>query len=513
MPARVLDLLHRYRGWLLGAWLMHAVALHALFIGVPSWDGFTYHYPPAIELVQHGSLGLDKFWVFPFQGLVPVAELVHVPLLAVLGLPSLLITGPLIVFPLCVVGVYKLGRKLTGSVHGGNLAGLAYAAIPVINQQPFAGYVDYIVTAALAYLIYGLLELRDTSRPYRAAIRIVVAMAIVTLTKSSGLYVAGALCAPLLVVLWREGMPRRLLGVAVAALAVGALPALTIQILKTIHYGSPIYPFQLTILGIKIGPGVPAKEMFRQSGLADETWFEMGRNFIAGWIWPPGRPFSFYDSRSLGGGWVLVIAVGLLPAFLRSASRFEKLLVICCVLVSVAARDFWYPRWSFSLTVAICVVVARAIPELARGGRGRWQFWLAGGLVVLHFLRPAYDLSQLQQPGGIGPRIDLIGSPWFRWGPAAIAPMEDLHARFVIVDYTQDGFLLPLYGRHLTNEVLFTIPRSQLGPRCDAMRFLVARDPTAVWVDDLDLTAECERRCAIPSQWGPCRGWSLFASP
>ncbi len=490
--------------------MLHAVLLHALFIGMPSWDAFTYHVPPAVELIQHGSLGLDSYWVFPFQGLVPCTELVNVPLLALLGLPGLLITGPLIVFPLCVIGVSKLGRKLTGSVHGGNLAGLAYAAIPLINQQPYAGYVDYIVSAGLAYLVYGLLELRDAERPWRAAIRIVIAMAIVTLTKSSGLYVAGALCAPILVALWRDHVPRRLLAIMLAAIAIGALPSLTIQILRTIHYGSPIYPFQLSILGIKIGPGLPAREMFRQSGLADETWFEMGRNFVAGWVWPPGRPYSFYDSRSLGGGWVMLVAAGLLPTFLRSASRFEKILVVSCVVVSVFARDFWYPRWSFTLTVAICAMIGRALPELARAERGRWRFWVAGGVLALHFLRPAYDLSQLQKPGGIGPRIDVIGSPWFQTGPGVLEPIEDLHARLVIVEYTQDGFLLPLYGRHLTNEVLFTIPRSQLGPRCDALRFVVARDPTALFVDELDLTRSCDRQCAIPTAWGSCRAWQLF---
>ncbi len=517
MPSRFLDWLHRYRGWLLGGWLLHAVALHALFIGMPSWDGFTYHLPPAVELIQHGSLGLDRYWVFPFQGLVPITEMVYVPGHAVLGLPSLLITGPLIVFPLCVVGVYKLGRKLTGTVHGGNLAALAYAAIPLINQQPFAAYVDYIVSAALAYLVYGLLELRDSPRPWRAAIRIVIAMVIVTLTKSSGLYVAGALCVPILVVLWRglarDRLPRRVLGIAVVALAVGAVPSLTIQILKTIHYGSPIYPFQLTILGIKIGPGLAAKEMFRQSGLADETWLEMGRSFVAGWIWPPGRPFSFYDSRSLGGGWVLLVALGLVPAFVRSATRLEKLLVVSCVVVSVLARDFWYPRWSFTLTIAICAVVGRAMPELARGDRGRWRFWLAGVVLVLHFLRPVYDLALLHKPGGIGPRLDVIGSSTFRWGPGAFAPIDDLDARFIIIEYTQDGFLLPLYGRHLTNEVLFTLPAGQLGPRCDALRFVVARDPTAVFIDELDHTQGCDRRCAIPTEWDHCRGWQLFPPP
>ena len=514
---RCADWIHARRWWLLGGWLVHAVVIHALFLGIPSWDGYTYHLPPMVDLIQHGELGYDKYWAFPFTGFVPFAELVQLPLLAALGLPGLLITGPLIVFPLCVVAVYKLGRKLTGSAQAGTFAALAYGAIPMINDQPFSGYIDFIVSASLAYFVYGLLELRHADRPWRAAIRVVVATAILTLTKQSGIYICGMLSALLFVALFleREGnklrvVGRRALGIAIVAITIGALPELCIQIGKYITHGTPIYPYQFDLLGVKLGVGVPMKEIFFQSGLADDTPREFARNFVAAWIWPSTRPHDLFDSRHFGGGWVLVTALALLPVFLRSATRFEKWLGISCVIVSVFARDFFYPRFSYTLVVGICVVIGRAMFELARAPRGRWRFWLAGAVLVLHLARPEYDLWQVRQSGPVGYRIDVLDGPWFQSGPGVLEPVPDLHARLVIVDYTRNGFLLPLYGRRLTNEIEYTVPAAQVGPRCAGLRFLAARDPTALFVDELDRTVGCDRVCGISDRWGWCRAWQLF---
>jgi hypothetical protein len=514
---RVVEWIHAHRWWLLAGWLVHAVVIHALFLGIPSWDGFAYRIPPAIELVQHHDLGLDRYWAFPFTGFVPFAELAQVPLLAALGLPGLLITGPLILFPLCVVAVYKLGRTLSGHAHGGTFAALAYVAIPMINEQPYTGYVDYLVSAGVAYLVYAVLELRDADRRRRAAVRVIIATALVTLTKPTGLYICALLSILIFLGLFVERDGRRLrlvrtrvLGISIAAMAIGALPTLAIQIIKVVHYGSPIYPFQFNLLGHSFGSGLPAREMFAQSGLTDDTLWGYGRNFVHAWIWPEHLPFGFYGSSFLGGGWVLMIALALVPAFVRSATRFEKWLAVSCVIVSVLARDFWYPRWSYTLIVAICIVIGRALPELARAPRGRWRFWVAGGLLLLHFTRPEYNLWQLRHPSDQGPRIDVIGSPWFRPGPGVLEPVPDVHARFVIVDYVPYGFLVPLYGQQLTNEVVYTVPRGLVGPRCAGLRFLAARDPTVLFVDDFGYTKNCRRVCAVTDRFGWCHAWQLF---
>ena len=137
--------LHRYRWTLLAVWIAHATTLHLLIIGFPSWDALSYRLPPVVELLQHGDLGRERYSDWALHGFIPFAELAQLPLLYALGLVGLLLSDPLVVFPLCVVAVYKLGKQLTGSVHGGNFSALAYAAVPMVNQQPFTGYIDFIV--------------------------------------------------------------------------------------------------------------------------------------------------------------------------------------------------------------------------------------------------------------------------------------------------------------------------------------------------------------------------------
>src|SRR4051812_39902399 len=335
--------LDRHRFTLLAAWIAHATILHLSIIGSPSWDALSYRLPPIVELIQHGDLGLDRYNDWALHGFVPFAELAQLPLLWALGTVGMLLSYPLVVFPLCVLAIYKLGKQLTGSVHGGNAGALAYAAVPMINQQPFAGYIDFIASAALAYLIYAILRLRESPRPVRSAIRVAAATAMFTMTRATGVYIAILLTGLLYAALYVERggglrfriVRRRALAIAIAAFAAGALPVIAIQIYKYAAYGSPLYPYQFNLLGLKIGGGVPTKDLFFYAGLPDETWRNFARSWFGAWIWPLERPLVFYASPGLGGGWVLVAALAALPAFVRAAPRFDRWLVIACVLASL----------------------------------------------------------------------------------------------------------------------------------------------------------------------------------
>ncbi len=512
--------LHRYRWALLAAWIAHATILHLLIIGFPSWDALSYRLPPVVELIQHGDLGLDRYNDWALHGFIPFAELAQLPLLAALGLVGLLLSYPLVVFPLCIVAVYKLGKQLTGSVHGGNFSALAYAAVPMVNQQPFTGYIDFIVSAAIAYFIYAVLRLRESPRPLRSAIRVAVATVLFTMTRTTGLYIgillSGLLCAALYVERTRglrfRLVGRRALARTIAAFAVGALPILAIQIYKYVTYGSPLYPYQFNLLGLKIGTGVATRDLFSYAGLAEETWWNFARNWFGGWIWPLARPLVFFASNNLGGGWVLVAALVALPTFVRAAPRFDRWLVIACVLVSVCARDFWLPRWAYTLVVALTVVLGRALPTLAGSSRrrDRWLFRALTILLLVHFARPEIDLWQLRRNGGISFRLNAAGSPYFQHGHLGLEPYPDLHARFIIIDVNWNGFLIPLYGLHLTNEVLYTIPAGLVGERCAGLIPIVAANPTALFIDDQDYTIDCDRECAIQRDNGHCGAYRYF---
>lgn len=512
--------LHRYRWVLLAVWIAHATILHLLIIGSPSWDALSYRLPPIVELIQHGDLGLDRYNDWALHGFVPFAELAQLPLLYALGTVGMLLSYPLVVFPLCVVAVYKLGKQLTGSVHGGNFGALAYAAVPMINQQPFTGYIDFIVSAALAYLVYAILRLRESPRPLRSAIRVAAATVVFTMTRATGVYIGVLLTGLLYAALYVERtgglrfriVRRRALAITIAAFVVGALPILTIQIDKYITYGSPLYPYQFNLLGLKIGSGVPTKDLFFYAGLPDETWWSFARAWFGAWIWPLGRPLIFFASPNLGGGWVLVAALAALPTFVRAAPRFDRWLVIVCVLVSLCARDFWLPRWAYSLVVALAIVLGRALPALAGSDRRRDRglFWALTGLLLVHFARPELDLWQMQRGHGIGPRFNAASSPYFQHGPGGFDPYPDLHARFIIIDCNWRGLKLPIFGPHLTNEVLYTIPANLVGERCAGLIPIVAANPTALFIDDQDHTSDCDRECAVRRDAGHCGGYRYF---
>lgn len=510
--------LHRRRWVLLAAWVLHATILHLVWIGFPSWDAFSYRLPPIVELIQHGELNLDHYNQWALHGYVPFAELAQLPLLYALGQVGLLLSYPLIVFPLCAVGVYKLGKQLTGSVHGGNFAALAWAAVPMVNQQPFTGYIDFIVSAVVAYFLYAVLQLRDAPRPLRAAIRVAIATVLFTMTRATGLYIGVMLSGLLYLALYVERdagrlrlVRRRELAITIAAFAVGALPVIAVQIYKYVHHGSPLYPYQFNLLGFKVGTGVPTKDLFFYAGLADETWRNFARNAFGAWIWPLARPLMFFDSRNLGGGWVLIAALIALPGFVRSATRLERWLVIICVIVSLFARDFWLPRWAYTIVVAIAIVLGRALPALASSARrrDRWLFGLLTALLLVHFARPELDLWQLRGWPGIGPRLNAASSPYFKRARGGFDPYPDVNARFIIIDVNANGFLLPIYGPHLSNEVLFTLPADQVGERCAGLRGVAALHPGVLFIDDLDHTIDCDRACALPLRHG-CGAYRYF---
>src|SRR5262249_45259725 len=158
-----------------------------------------------------------------------------------------------------VIAVYKLGKQLTGSVDSGNFCAMAYAAVPVVNQQPFTGYIDFIVSAVVAYFLYAILRLRESPRA-SGAIRLAIATLLFTMTRTTGLYIGIMLSGLVYLALHVEHRGRlrfglihgRALALSIAAFVIGALPEVAVQIYKYIEHGSPLYPYQFNVLGLKI---------------------------------------------------------------------------------------------------------------------------------------------------------------------------------------------------------------------------------------------------------------------
>ncbi|MBX3229648.1 MAG: glycosyltransferase family 39 protein [Labilithrix sp.] len=515
MRERLFALLFRYRWPLLAAAFAHGLVVHLLFVGFASWDGFAYRVPPIVELVQHGSFGFEKYNQWAFNGYLPFIELLHTPFIAVFKQAGTILAFPIVAFPLCVYAIFLLGRELTGDARGGAFSALAYAAIPAHNQQPYSGHIDFVVIPLIAFLTYAII--RAAKEPTRKSfLRIVVAMVILSLSRTTAVYLVGFFYPVLALPLFftRDGFRPRLvkkkeLVLATLAIACGSLPSLGIQVWKLFHYGSPIYPYQFQFFGVKVGSGVSTKDLFFYAGLADETPAAYWASFRSGWLWPSlWPPGLFSDSRHFGGGFVLHVALLLVPTFWRKATALEKWLVVGGVLVSFLARDYWLPRWAYTFTVAITIVIGRALAHLSREKGRRLLFAVATGVLALHLARPEFDMYMTRH--SIGPRMNVAGSPWFLDGPDQQDTFPDVHARFVIVYFVWNGFILPLYGRRMTNEVLFSVPEDGLGPDCANLRAIAKREPDVLFIDDSQLTKHCARECGMEVPPGNCRAWRML---
>jgi hypothetical protein len=513
---RFADFLGRRRVALLSAWVAHAFLLHYFVLGYISWDGLGYRGVGVIELVQHGHLDASKYSDWSFEGYVPFVELIHAPFLWLFKLPGLLIGFPLVAFPLAVAAVYAFCRELTGDARAATFGALAYAALPMMNAQPFGGYVDFAICGLLAFFLYAVLRLRSSTRPGRAFALLAVASALFTMSRTQAVYIALLLLPVLLYVLFchRRGLRVRIaraqpIALAVAAVLTGAIPAIAIQVVKYLHHGTPTYPLRFQIFGLKIGNGVSMRDYFVYAGLADDSRLEMARAFVRGWLFDPGWPIGgFYDSRHMGAGLVMVIALLLLPGFLRRAPRLELWLVGTCVAVSIVAHDYVHPRWAYTLSIAVIVVIARALPALLTARRGGALFWVASVGLLLHLLRPEVDLAQTRSPPHGWARLNVSESRLFVPGGGQ-HPFPSRGAPVVIVDSGDNYFVVPLFGRDLSNHVVATVPRAGIGDACRALRHFVDDDPRTMFVDPGGATASCDRACVARDRTGKCRGYTL----
>ncbi len=515
---RITDFVWKYRFVLLALWIVHAFVIHYLFIGFMSWDGFGHRGFPIVELFQHGDMNKWKFNEWSLKGYTPFIELAHLPFLLAFGMRGFIIGFPLVVFPLCIAAVYLLVRELSGGDRrAAFFGGLVYAAIPMINQQPFTNYVDFAVVGLLAFWLYAVVcLLREEAAP-RKLVRLAIATVLFSLGRSQGLYMM-IIMFPLIMYGafgerdgWRIRVrERRLVVTATAVLALACVPTIAMQIFKYIEYGSPVAPMELKLFGIKLGSGVPLDEYFRFAGLGGTDIRSLARGVYDGWIFHLSWPMpAFYASRYLAAGALFVIALLLLPFYLRRASRVERWILASGLLVSLLSKDIAVPRTSYTTVVALTIVIGRAIPLLSG-----WRPWLARlvtALVLVHLLRPELDLLQLRQPTPPSPRMNIGGSRFYIEKGWTVPMYADKSRKFVIIEQTGNAFVLEIYGKRLSNQILGTVREDDLGTRCAGLTYWKLAEPAALFIDDLNKTADCRRRCAIPTTWGGCMAWRIYA--
>jgi hypothetical protein len=430
-------------------------------------------------------------------------------------MPGVMMAAPLIALPLCVAVVHRFVLRLTRDRTAAFFAAAGYFALPLVGEGTVAGYVDFAFCALLCFYVDTLLRSLPSERRVADLVRLGFGTLVFTLARGQAVYAAGALLVVMaalthlrrdrLRLRFQEGASWEQMLPPFLAFGLGAIPSLCLQVYRFVKYGGPIYPYQFQLFGVTFGTGIPMKSLFSYAGVED-TPRGLVMAFVHGWLWPATwPPLGFYDSRNLGVGFIfwmtLLVAI---PAF-RALDRRAIVLVSSLGALSFFARDFVHPRWASSLLLAVVIVFGVGMAQLTRSRLGRFAFAPLALLLLAHMFRPELELKLIDTVG-LGPRLNAMSSPWFRQGREGFGVWPDLHARFLIVQ--EKGFVLPVYGPKLTNEVVKTIPSVEIGSNCERLIAEGALKPDTFVLDDLDTTKTCPRECVQRDSWH-CEIWRL----
>lgn len=511
---RLHSFLERYRFALLAGAIVHCVLLHYFWIGIATWDGFGHRLPPIVELVKHGRYNLDKYDNWALIGFHPFVELINAPFLALFGLDGIYFAAAAFM-PLAAVAVYAFVKELTEDARTALYATIAYFLVPVVNAQLFSGYVDWSIPGLLSFFLWSLL--RATKEPTKKRLALVVLSTFLfTMARQQALYLAVfffVLVVALKCVVFENKRPRltstKIPAVVALAMLVGMVPEARIQVGNFIEHGTPIYPYQFALLGIKTRVGTSWADLAKYAGVKEYSLAGFLRAFVSGWIWSEEWPHSFYDSRDLGGGFFFALAVLTLPLSLKRANRQTKVFLASFVFLAIVGRDYFLPRYSYSLVIVTTTCVALALTQLLEQPRRQWLYYALFSVLALHVLRPEWDIWRIEERDAY-PRLNANRSATFIPGVFDVELYPDVNAKLVVVHWPANGFSLPFYGRRLTNTVLGSIPPEKLGDHCEGLSAFRSQAPDFAVIDVEDSTKKCARTCAIPGR-SSCLAWKVEA--
>jgi hypothetical protein len=112
------------------------------------------------------------------------------------------------------------------------------------------------------------------------------------------------------------------------------------------------------------------------------------------------------------------------------------------------------------------------------------------------------------EDGDFYTRMNISGSRWYLQRGIDVLLYPDMNAKFVIAQAPGNNFILPLFGRRLTNTVLGSVRRENVGPHCEGLHAWDAQAPKILVIDDENLTKDCTRTCGSFEQ-GRCIAWEL----
>ena len=152
------------------------------------------------------------------------------------------------------------------------------------------------------------------------------------------------------------------------AFTIGIAPTATLHLSRYLIYGSPIYPYQFSFYGITSKVGVAQSEVARAAGLIAPNWQGLFVSFQRGWLYPDEWPRDFFDSRIFGAGIFLYLMWITLPIVEQIMKKSTTLVLMLFVIMAIVIQDFWLPRWSMTLVLAVIICVGGALSRLASKG-------------------------------------------------------------------------------------------------------------------------------------------------
>ncbi len=511
------DWIVRWRWPLFAVLTTHLVLAHYFVLGFDTWDGFTYRIPPVVELVQHGAYNHDKFDSWVLHAFRPFLELANAPFLWLFGQDGLYLAFPLTLYPLCTAFIYLFGRELTRSRTTALYTSAVYISLPLVNAQIFSGHVDWAIPALVGFFLYALLALRrpaDTESALRRYGRVALATFLFTNARQQALYLAVVIFVVMSATSFveRSGRSfslkdRKTLGIAALVTAVALSPQAFVHISNALHHGSPLYPYEFRLLGVKLGDGFPMKDLFIIGGLPEYSLRGFLQATVAAYFVPAKWPYTFFDGRNFGDSIFVMAALLGLPFTWRRANRDTRVLLVLLLALSIAAKDFWQPRYAYGVILGSCLLNGIAVSALLEVRTLAPIYAAAVVVLALHALRPEWDSWRMSE-GDSYPRMNCSASKLWQKGNYDIPLFPDLGAHFLIIKKPGNEFTLPLYGRKLSNTIVTSFLEDDVGPSCSKLRRWTDHDPKILLIDDEDLTKSCKRTCIVDHGWR-CGAWRL----
>lgn len=430
---------------------------HYFFLGFTTWDGFNYRTVPVVELAQNGIFIGDKFSYIATRYATPFLELANYPFIKLLGLPGLYFGYNFILLPLSTLSIYHFVKVLTNNHQWAILSALVYLSIPFVNEQPFSGYIDFAVIGALAFFLYTLVRfIRSVKKVKQSRIDLLL------ISLSTFIYTMSRQQTPYVAVLFVSFIFSYTLFIKqfkwffkiLFPFIIGLSPALTLQLLRWHNFGSPWFPIGISIFGVDIFKGADLSMIRVGAGL---TRGYLGA-FVNSWIYPETKPASFFDSRSFGAGFLLYFALFTSLVSLKKLDRLGAISTILLILVSLIIWDLWLPRYAYSLTLALILLLGGALACLLNSAV-KWQKTVGFILLTIIFIqllgRPLYSMVVREEPKSYSISINLSKSKYYIKPSTDIILYPDNDDYFILVSVDQ-SFYLPLYGKQLTNRIIGT---------------------------------------------------------